>query len=127
MSPRLTAALDKVRFLSERFNFQNQPLRQLLQQAFSDNPDRSSTAIHRIAREYDPVLAALAWSHFWAKEGDLFQAKRELESIHGLNRKNTLWGGLALMILGEVMIEMGDADAGLKLLRHARDILGEPP
>lgn len=127
MSPRLSAALEKIRFLSERFTFQNLPLRQLLRRACSDNPDQSTSAIHRIAREHDPELAALAWSQFWAREGDLFQARRELESIQGSNRKNTLWGGLAMMALGELLIELGESDEGLKLLGRAQDILGEPP
>jgi len=110
----------------EQFNHQNLPLKNLLSRAFSDDPDPSSSAIHRIAREYDVALAAIAWSHFWVRQGDLLQARRELEKVEESGNVETLWGGLALMLFGEVLIETGEPDDGAKRLARAESILGEP-
>ncbi|MDA1275936.1 MAG: hypothetical protein O2960_18120 [Verrucomicrobia bacterium] len=126
MSPRLAAALEKIRTLAEQFNHQNPPLKKLWSRAFSEDPDHASSAIHRIAREYDVALAAIAWTYFWVRQGDLLQARHELEKVEESGNVETLWGGLALMLFGELLIETGEPKEGAKRLERAESILGEP-
>jgi hypothetical protein len=127
MSPKFLAALEKFHNLTQSLNGQNLVLRRLLERGFSDDLERAADAIRRIEREFDPALAALLWGFFWIRQGDLSLAKRELESIEQSGRTQTLWGGIGLMMSGEICIELGETRSGAKFIRRARKILDAPP
>ncbi len=126
MSPRFLTALETFRHAAQTFNQRDPNLKPLLERAFSDDLDRASDAIRRIERESDPALAALAWGFFWIRQGDFSQARKELTSVDRTGQIRTLWGGVALMMLGELCLEMGETQAGQAFLRRAKLIL-EPP
>lgn len=127
MTARFVSALEEIRRVTQALNQQNVALRRLLERAFSDDCERAADAIRRIEREFDPALAALAWSFFWIRQGDLAQARSELESINRSGQTQSLWGGMALMMLGEICLELGETRNGAALIRRARNILEPPP
>jgi hypothetical protein len=124
MSPRFAAVLDKILRLSESLNERNTALRPLVKRAFSEDLDKASDAIRRIEKDHDGALAAVAWGFFWIRQGEMSLAKRELKAIHDSDKSKTLWGGLAVMMLGELCVELGEPKAGAKLIRRAEQILG---
>jgi hypothetical protein len=124
MSPRFAAVLDKIIHLSESLNQQNTALRPLVKRAFSEDLDKASDAIRRIEKDYDGALAAVAWGFFWIRQGEVSLAKRELKAIHDSDKAETLWGGIAVMMLGELCLELGESKTGAKLIRRAEQILG---
>ena len=127
MSPRLTTVLEQVRRFAEMLHGKQPGFRQLLDRALSENPDRASTAIPQLARKHDAALAAITWSFFWVRQGELFQARNELEAILSSSKTQSFWGGMAVLTLGEVCLELGEVKRGLDLIRRARRILEEPP
>ncbi len=126
MSPRLVAVLDQVRRFAETLHDREPGFRQLFGRAFSENPDRASTAIARLERSYDPAFAAIAWGFFWIRQGEFFQARNELDAIAHSDNKQSFWGGMAVLTLGEVCLELGERERGMRLIRSARQILDEP-
>ena len=127
MSPRLVAVLEQVRRFAETLHGRQPGFNQMLGRALSGNPDRASTAITRLERNHDPALAAIIWSFFWIRQGELFQARNELETIVNSGKSPTFWGGMAVLTLGEVCLELGETKHGLSLIRRAREILERPP
>lgn len=101
-------------------------MRRLLNRAFSADAELASDAIRRIEQRCDPALAALAWSFFWIQQGEIFQAKRELERVQSSNQKPTIWAGIDLMLLGHIHIDLGEAKIGNRLIREGRRMLHEP-
>lgn len=127
MTARFVSALEEIRRVAQALNQQNAELRRLLERAFAEDCERAADAIRRIEREFDPALAALAWSFFWIRQGDIAQAQSELESINRSGQTQSLWGGMALMMLGEICLELGETRNGTALIRRARQILEPPP
>ena len=126
MSPRLAIALDQVRRFAMTLHGCDPEFGPLFGRAFSEDPDRASTAIPQLEQRYDPALAAIAWSVFWLRQGELFQAQRELEVAASSGKTATFWGGMAVLVLGEVCLELGEEKKGAALLQRAGEILGEP-
>lgn len=124
MSPRLAAVLEQVRRFAVSLHGSASGFLPLFERAFSDNPDRASTAIPQLARQFDAALAAIARGFFWIRQGELFQARVELESATSSGKTQSFWGGMAVLTLGEVCLELGEAEHGLGLIRRARQILG---
>ena len=127
ISPRLADVLDQVLRFSNLLHVRQPDLRSLLNRAFAENPDRASTAITRLAKDGDPALVAIAWAFFWIRQGELSQARNELEALANSPHANSFWGGMALLALGEVRLELGETEHGLSLIRRARQILEDPP
>jgi hypothetical protein len=127
MTARFVSALEEFRRVAQSLNHQNPALRRLLERSFSDDCERAADAMRRIEREFDPALAALLWSFYWVRQGDLAQARRELESIHRSGQTQSLWGGMSLMMLGEICLELGETKEGAAAIRRARKILEPPP
>lgn len=126
VSPELTVALEQVRRFAAMLPSPAPDDRRLLDRAFSENLDQASTAIPRLAPAHDPALAAIAWSYFWIRQGELFQARNELETVLDFHKSKSFWSGIAVQILGEICLELGDVKKGSAMLRRARKILGEP-
>lgn len=114
------------RSLAERLTSGDSTLRRWLRSAFSTDAELASDAIRRIELHYPPALAALIWSFFWIEQGELFQARNELERIQHSPDAHSLWGGIDVMFLGHLLIEMGDLKTGNRLLRDGQRILNEP-
>jgi hypothetical protein len=127
MSPKFLSALEKFRHLTSSLNTQDPALRRLLERGFSDDLDKSADAIRRIEKEFDPALASLLWSFFWIRQGDLSLARRELEAINQAGKTHSLWGGMALLMLGEICLELGETKTGAGFIRRGRRILDAPP
>ncbi|MBI4662466.1 MAG: hypothetical protein HY735_26920 [Verrucomicrobia bacterium] len=126
MSPRLATMLDQVRRFAVTLHGRQPGFRELFERSFSPNPDRASTAIPHL-EQLDAALAAIAWGFFWIRQSELSQARNELEKIVESGKAQSFWGGMAVMTLGEVCLELGDAERGSRLLRQARDILEGVP
>jgi len=107
-------------------NAQDATLRVLLKRAFGEDLDRVSDAIRRIERDHDAPLAAILWAFFWIRQGELFLARRELEAIANSSKAASLWGGIAVVMLGELCIESGATRTGLRLIQRGERILGTP-
>ena len=127
ISPSLADVLDQVRRFSNSLHGREPELRLLLNRAFAENPDQASTAITRLSRDGNPALVAIAWAFFWIRQGELSQARNELEALTNSPHAKSFWGGMAMLALGEVRLELGDKEQGLRLIRHARQILEDPP
>jgi hypothetical protein len=123
MSPRFTAKLDKIRHLAEAFNQHDLAVRKLVVRAFTGDIDAAADAIRAIERKYNIALAAVLWAFFWIRQSDLAQAQRELETVEALGKTESLWGGLALMMLGELYLEIGESKKGKALIRRATKVL----
>ena len=126
MSPAFLSALAECRTVVQSLNHHNPALRRLLDRAFAEDSETSADSIRRIEREFDPALAALVWGFFWIRQGDLAQARSELAAIDTAGRTHTLWSGMALMMLGELCLELGETKTGAGFIRRARQILGPP-
>lgn len=127
MTARFAAALENFSRLARGFNQRDPAMRRWIERAFGEDLDRAASAIRQLERMHDPALAVMAWAFFWIRQGDLPQARRELEAIDAFAAKHSLWSGLAVFLLGELYLEMGETKRGAKLIRHAQQILGEPP
>ena len=126
VSPTFLSALEKLRAVIHSLNQQNPTLRRLLERSFAQDLEMAADAIRRIEREFDPALAALAWGFFWIRQGDLPQARSELEAIDRSGKTDSLWGGVALMMLGELCLEIGETKTGARFIRRAKRILDPP-
>ncbi len=126
MGPRLATALDQVRRFAMTLHDRDPEFAPLFGRAFSENPDRASSAIPQLEQRYDPALAAIAWSVFWLRQGELIQAQKELEAAASSGKAKTFWGGMAVLVLGEICLELGEEKKGTALLQRAGEILGEP-
>lgn len=126
MSPRLATVLEQVRRFAVSLHGRSPGFLQLFERALSANPDRASSAIPKLEQQSDAELAAIAWSFFWIRQGELFQARSELETVTRSDRIQTFWGGMAVLTLGEVCLELGETERGLSLIRRAREILEAP-
>jgi hypothetical protein len=120
----LATILEQVRRFAVSLHGRSPGFLPLFNRAFSDNLDRASTAIPQLERQFDAALAAIAWSFFWIRQGELCQARTELETVMNTGQTQSFWGGMAVLTLGEVCLELGETERGLELIQRARQILG---
>lgn len=125
MSPTFIPVFEKMLGYAESHRKTNPSLCRHLKFALGDDLADASDSIQQIEKQFDPLLAAVAWSFFWIRQGELYLARDELQRAIA-TPSQSLWLGVCLIMLGKICVEIGEAKRGAAYLRDARKILDEP-